>query len=218
MKSIVIMLGVTPLVMMGARTATAQSTESAPEASSSAAQEPPAPIVRSAPPGMEQLAALRSAQEAPKPAAYWRSGLTLRAGLGVGSFIASESTTDQGSGTNTTVAIGGFPTQRLAVLVQIDYTNTDRYEVGNASDLQLAGLAADWFLTDQIMVGAGVGQAETLLDTHTDASGLGVQGRFGYLVTQRRQHAVDLLGTVTTARFDTTQVTAINVGVGYRFL
>ncbi len=115
------------------------------------------------------------------------------------------------------LSVGGFLTPTLAVQVQIEHTNTDGYEFGNASDLQFAGMTVEWFVTERIVVGGGVGQTETVLDNYNDEAGLGVQGRFGYLVTQRRQHSVDLLGAVTTSRFDKTQVTTINVGVGYRF-
>jgi hypothetical protein len=181
---------------------------------------PPAPIVRKVPPGMEQLEAQRALEAAPKPDAYWRRGLTLRAGLGVGSYIASRSTTEQVSAMSVSFAIGGFPTSRLAVFLHLESTDTDDYESVNADDLGFVGLAVDYFVTDHVLVGGGIGQASTELRREydeDDVMSLAAQGRLSVVLTQRRKHALDLMGAVTTARFEKTQVTTINLGVGYRF-
>ncbi|HUQ06541.1 MAG TPA: hypothetical protein VM261_28755 [Kofleriaceae bacterium] len=180
---------------------------------------PPAPIVRKVPPGMEDLERQRAAEATPKPDAYWRGGLTLHVGAAVGSFIAARSTTDRVAGTNVSFAIGGFPASRLAVYLQLESTVTDKYASENAHDLGFVGLTADYFVTDRVLVGGGLGQATTELPGLYDDEevlSLAAQARMSFVVTQWRKHAFDLTGAVTTARFEKTQVTAINLGVGYR--
>lgn len=171
------------------------------------------------------MAAARAEEEAPRPDAHWRSGFTLRAGLGVGSFIAARSSTERSSSTTVTLALGGFATNRLAVYLQLEGTSGGNDEL-MTEDLSFVGLTGDYFFTDRFVVGGGVGQTQTTVWAPEvdgflwpeERDGFGAQGRASYLLTQRRQHAIDLAGAVTTGMFDRMQVTTVNLQIAYRFL
>lgn len=186
---------------------------------------PPAPIVRAVPPGMEQMAAAQAEAAAPRPDAHWRSGFTLRAGFGVGSFIAARSTVERSSSTTVTLGLGGFATKNLAIYLQLEGTSGGDDDL-MTEDLGFVGLTADYFLTDRLVLGGGVGQTQTTVRVpEVDGylwpegrDGFGAQGRASYVLTQRRKHALDLTGAVTTGVFDRLQVTTANLQIAYRFL
>lgn len=194
---------------------------------------PPAPIVRAVPPGMEQMAAAQAQEAAaraeamaPKPDAYWRKGFTLRAGFGVGSFIAARVTTERSTSTTFTLGLGGFPTNKLAVYLQLEGTSSGNNDEMTTDGLGFVGLTADYFLADRFVLGGGVGQTTTSVWVPRDGGyawpeerdGFGAQGRASYVLTQQRKHALDLSGAVTTGVFDRMQVTTVNLQIAYRFL
>src|SRR5688572_1225997 len=166
------------------------------------ASAPPAPIVRAVPPGMEQIAAQRAAEAAPKPAEHWRSGFTLRASFGVGSYVVADGGgTERDSSTVIMLGLGGFPVNSIAVMLHLEGTSGGSRDL-MAKNLGFMGLSADYFITDKLMLGAGVGQttmSEYVLEADgflwpEERDGFGAQGRAGYVLTQRRKHAVDLTG------------------------
>ena len=186
---------------------------------------PPAPIVRAVPPGMEQMAAAQAEAAAPKPDEHWRSGFTLRVGFGVGSFIAARTSTERSTSTTFTLGLGGFPTKNIAVYLQLEGTSNGNDDL-MTEGLGFVGLTADYFVTDRIVLGGGVGQTTTTVWStgaygYPDAEerdGFGAQGRASYVLTQRRKHALDLSGALTTGKFDRMQVTTVNLQIAYRFL
>ena len=175
---------------------------------------------------MEQLAAQRAAEAAPRPDAHWRSGFTLRASFGVGSYIVADgSGAERTSSSTFMLGLGGFATRNLAVMLHLEGTNGGSRDL-MTQDMSFIGLTADYFITDKLVLGAGAGQTRmTEWAPEPDGflwpesrEGFGAQGRAGYVVTQRRKHAIDLTGAVTTGVFDDTQVTTVNLQIGYRFL
>jgi len=176
---------------------------------------PPAPVFRAVPPGMEDVARAYRAPQTSKAPSSWRSGFTLHVSLGAGQFIAADGSRSEGdSSTQYGLSLGGFLTPRVAALVHLDGSSGGQERT--AQGLALVAIAVDVFATERFFVGAGLGEAQTRR-SYDVRSGPGVCAQVGYVVWQRRQHGIDVVGAASVGWFDAMQVTTAGVRVGYRF-
>jgi hypothetical protein len=185
------------------------------------AESPPPVIVRPVPPGMESYAQSYAAAHAPKTRADYRSGFTLRVSLGAGTFaVADRDGAVAGSGSALSLSLGGFVSRRFALYGHLEGSGGDADHV--LDSLQLVGVGADWFVTDRWVIGGALGQAQA--DgwsedgwEHMEYSGAGVHARVGYVVWQRRKHALDVTAAWSAGFFEDVQVQSVGLHVGYRF-
>jgi hypothetical protein len=188
-------------------------------ASAAHAESPPPVVVRPVPPGMEAYAQSYAVAHAPKTRADDRSGFTLRVSLGAGTFaVADRGGVETGSGTAFALSLGGFVSRRFALFGHVEGSGGDPDHA--IDQLQLVGLAGDFFVTDRWVIGGALGQAQA--DGwddgwHEEHSGAGVHGHVGYIVGQRRKHALDITATWTAGFFEDVQVQSAGIAVGYRF-